>query len=223
MKIAVTGPIDGNILHYYDNLKNKGVDWLLCTGDFGVWPDPARIDRATRQKNPNQDFAKLYIDDWSAPVQTLFVAGVHEDQQRLDRRFKDKHTEVLENVFWLANGFKTHIGDLDATVRVTGLGKAYSEKTFRGEYTKKSPRHYTRKELERGCASGPTDILLLHTDPSSEGIRNLCFATRPRIIFYHSKRPESGTIQNTPAYGIVANQTLLFDYSEEKIICLNEQ
>lgn len=213
MKLAIVGQIDGKLNKLYSNLLPEKPDWILCTGSFGVWPDPAKIDRATRQKGGEQDFAKLYIDDYNAPIQTLFVSGVHEDHQWLEARYRNKNTEVIDNIYWLANGYKTHIGDLNETVRVSGLGKAYSEKTYKGEITKKSSRHYTKGELERGCTSGPTDILLLHSSPDNPGIRTLIFATRPKLIVHYSLKPIQYEIQHIPTYGILPQQVLYFDYN----------
>ncbi len=54
MILFLCGDIHGNIVKFYDDIlaveKNLGfeADWVLQTGNFGIWPDPARIDRATR-------------------------------------------------------------------------------------------------------------------------------------------------------------------------------
>jgi hypothetical protein len=32
-------------------------DWVLHVGDFGVWPDPARMDKASRNHDGADDFA----------------------------------------------------------------------------------------------------------------------------------------------------------------------
>ena len=218
MKIACIGAIDGDFA-IYEKLKEHSLDWVLCTGDYGVWPDATKLDRATRLKNPNQTFNKIH----SIPIPTLFVSGVHEDHEWLHNQYLNKNSRVKENSFWLANGFKTNIGDLDNVIRVTGFGKVYSEKTYKGEYHKKSKRHYTRNELQRGCSSGPTEILLLHDSPDSPGIRNLIFATRPKLILHSSKKFNKQTIQQTPCYGLKSKQIIFFEYKDKMFNCLNDQ
>lgn len=204
MKIAVTGPIDGNIENTYKRVP-KDVNWMLCTGEFGIWPDPKRIDRATRLKGNKQEFARLYINGWIVPIPTIFVAGVHEDHRWLDEQKKfPEGLQILDNLHWLMNGYKTIIGDAEKEIRVTGLGKVYSEATFNGRWNKKSHRHYTRRELERGCSSGPTDILLLHENPMnpSNPVRNLIYATRPKLIFHSSKELIVEEIQGITVVGV---------------------
>ena len=115
-------------------------------------------------------------------MSTLTVCGVHDDLRWLKQRQDMCHLELLPNLNWLVNGHKTVIGWGEHNVRVTGLGKVYSKSTYNGRFSKKSLRHYTRQEVEKGCSSGPTDILLLHEHVDEPGVRNLIFATRPKLI-----------------------------------------
>lgn len=217
MELVIVGPIDGDIKSLYSNLNPAEVSWVLSTGDLGVWPDPAKIDRATRRKSEVQDFAELYITGFQAPIPTLFVAGVHEDHRWLEQR---KHVsegmEVLGEVNWLMNGFKTIIGDASNTLRVTGLGKVYSESTFSGKFNRKSYRHYTRRELEKGCASGPTDILLLHEEPSKEA-RTLIFATRPKLIIHAAKDFRQYKLLEVPTYGLPKLKMIKVSYDGNEL------
>jgi hypothetical protein len=207
MKLLLAGPIDGNIASFYKQI-DKTVDWVLCTGNLGIWPDPARIDRATRLKSGPQDFAKLYLGGFQAPIQTLFVAGVHEDHQWLENRKRiPEGLEILPEINWLMNGFKTTIGDAVEVVRVTGFGKVYSESTFDGKLNKRSYRHFTRRELEKGCSSGPTDILLLHEAPSKP-VMNLIYATRPKLIVHSAKESYLDHIQDIPTLALSRGDTV---------------
>jgi hypothetical protein len=144
------------------------------------------------------------------------VEGIHEDHQWLADRLSTGNLEVLSNIHLLSNGYRTTIGDADNTVRVTGLGKVYSEATFNGNYNSKSKRHYTRSEFERTCSSGPTEILLLHEPPGNEATRKIIFATRPKIIFcsyYKEKSPY--ILMNTPVIPVAPGQDIFITYDSK--------
>lgn len=184
MKIALCGPVEGHLSSFYEHLAAAGQDirWALCVGDFGLWPDRNRIPRGSRTHGAGTDFSRMYALDTPVPVSTLTVCGVHDDIRWLKQRQDMGHLELLPNLHWLVSGHKTVIGWGEYNVRVTGLGKVYSKSTYNDQFSKKSYRHYTRQEVERGCSSGPTDILLLHEHVDEPGVRNLIFATRPKLI-----------------------------------------
>lgn len=189
----------------YQKIKatNENPSWVLSTGSWGVWPDPARLDRGTKKNAGAGEFARLYVQGWQAPVQTLFVPGAHEDHHWLRARYKAGNLEVMNNVHCLMNGYMTYIGDWDTKIRVTGFGKVFSESTFNGKFNKKSHRHYTRNEFERACSSGPTDILLCHEFPNTL-MKRIIFATRPKLIVYSSRTPMNNPteIMGTMAVGL---------------------
>jgi len=212
------GPVKGRIEATLKHIQshNIPVDWLICTGSFGVWPDPAKLDRATRQREGSGDFARWYVQGPENRLQTLFVSGVHEDHDWLRDRLQIGNMEVLSNIHWLANGYKTVIGDADVQVRVTGFGKVFSASTFSGRYSGKSKRHYTRKEFERACSSGPTDILLLHEPPGNEWTRRLVFATRPKIIVHsYYKQVEPYMFMGIPTLAMSDGEYIFMKYTEE--------
>ena len=195
MIIFLAGAVYGQINRFYDKVlqleKEIGseADWVLQTGNFGVYPDPNRVSPTMRKRDNIGDFAKIYVNQESLPRQTLFVPGKHEDHLWIDWRISKRELEVVPNLTLLQNGYKTHIGQGDEDISVVGLGKVYSEKTYRdgrGE-SRKRLSHYTRTEVERACAQGPTDILLLHEPPlgDAKGLKNVCFATRPNIIVHN--------------------------------------
>lgn len=202
MKILLAGASEGFLHPLFDAAEAAQASWVVSCGDFGAWPDPARMDRASRQHG-GKDFARMYVgaDSRALRVPVLFISGVHEDHRWLDERRAVGNTEVLANVHHLAQGFKTVIGQHDPIdCRVTGLGKAYSEATYSGEYTKRSRRHYTRSDQEKACSSGPTDLLVLHPHVDDPGIRNVIYATRPKLILAarHPNRPVLYEVQGVP-------------------------
>jgi len=219
MIVCVTGAIKGKIEKTLQTIQSQNipVDWLLCTGSFGTWPDPEKLDRPTRKKEGSGDFARWYVQGPENRLQTLYISGVHEDHDWLKNRQQIGHMEVLSNIHWLANGYKTVIGDHETQLRVTGFGKVYSEATFNGQFTNKSKRHYTRQEFEKACSSGPTDILLMYEAPGNEWSRRLVFATRPKIIvhsYYQEKEPY--LFMNTPTLALDPGRYLFLQCLEDE-------
>jgi hypothetical protein len=211
MKLLLSGEIDGNIRSFYDKVSNLQAEWCLCTGSFGAWPDKRTVDRGTRNSVGPGDFASLYVKGFQAPLQTVFVSGVHEDHNWLKKRQVVGDMEVLSGIHWLANGYRTSIGNWDENIRVTGFGKVYSEATFNGIQGKRSHRHYTQSEFEKACSSGPTDVLLFHERPTTKITHRIIFATQPKLIVYSSPRLELETIMGRQAIGLSKSEVYLFD------------
>lgn len=203
MKLLLSGPIEGHLVAFYKRIAEEKAHWVVCAGDYGIHPDPQRLDKAAR-KYAGTDFSKMYVGAVMAPsVPTLTVAGVHDDHEWLQRRVNTNNTEVLANVHYLHQGFRTEIG-WNEIIRVTGLGKVYSDATYRGEPSEKSYRHYTRREVERACSTGPTDLLVIYEHLDCPGIRNVIYATRPKLILTvtHNNRIVHPTVQGIPVISL---------------------
>ena len=218
MNILCAGPVQGHYSDLFKKAKEAQAHWIVCAGDFGIYPDPHRIDRAARPYTATE-FAKRYVGVLPDPINVpvLTIAGVHDDNRWLNHRQAINNTEILSNVHWLAQGYRTAIG-FEVSLRVTGLGRAYSEGTYNDEPGKKSHRHFTRRDIERACSSGPTDLLVIYENLDCPGIRNVVFATRPKLILTvrHHKAPTYPSIQGIPV--------LTLDRQETKTVCwLNEQ
>jgi hypothetical protein len=85
---------------YEDVLAFEGAidvhfEWVLHVGDFGVWPDPNRIDKATKKHDGAGDFPAWLAERRAAPRRTLFIKGNHEDFVWLDAQHDP---EVLPEV-----------------------------------------------------------------------------------------------------------------------------
>jgi hypothetical protein len=215
VKVALVGPVDGNLTIFYEILKQCNVEWALCTGNLGVWIDKERVDRATRHKNKQGDFGLFYAKGLRAPVRCLFVAGAHEDHRWLSDRFKQNKLEILPNVTLLANGFKTTIGDTDEAIRITGLGKVYSEQTYNGKINRRSFRHYTKDEVNLAKRTGKTDILLLHSGPrEGKGINEIVKATNPKLIVHSSNsKREQYSYHGIPTIPLSYSQITIIETS----------
>lgn len=62
MLLCAAGDIHGAIDRMYEDILTfeatlgERFDWVLHVGDFGIWPDPNRIDRASRTHDGAGDF-----------------------------------------------------------------------------------------------------------------------------------------------------------------------
>ena len=219
MKVLLSGAVEGNLETFYEQIKHVKPHWAVCAGDFGAFPDPQRMDRASK-KHAGRDFAKAYVGSLILPaIPTLFIAGVHDDNRWLNHRQSVDNTEVLSNVHWLAQGYRTAIG-FDEVIRVTGLGRAYSEATFDGEGSKRSHRHYTRRDVERACSSGPTDLLILYEYMDAPGVRNVIFATRPKLILTaeHPNRKVYTDVQGVPIVSLGRNEVQMVEWINNEFV-----
>jgi len=176
------------------------------------------MDRAAK-KHAGRDFSRMYVgaDTSYSEFQTLIISGTHDDNEWLKRMHEVGNTVILgEHVHWLAQGFKTTIG-WELPIRVTGLGKAYSESTYSGQFGSRSSRHYTRAEVERACSSGPTDLLVIYEHLDAPGIKNVIYATRPKLILNitHPNRKKYTEIQQTPVIQLGRGETRLVEWDEQ--------
>jgi hypothetical protein len=222
MNVTLAGPAEGHLKDLFNEAKEQEANWIICAGDFGIFPDPARRDRASK-KHVVSEFADRYsgVINEEIRIPVLTISGVHEDHQFLAHRKSVDNTEILSNVHWLANGYRTVVGLHGPPMRVTGLGRAYSEATYHGNYSKRSKRHYTRHDIERACSSGPTDLLVVYENLDAEGIRNMVFATRPQLILTvdHPNRPIYPEVQGIPVVTLGRRATRAIKWEKGKIIC----
>ena len=207
MIICAAGDIHGAMDRLYRNVldfeASLGVrfDYVLHVGDFGIWPDPSRIDKATRHHEGAGDFPVWLSENRRAPRPTLFIKGNHEDFVWLDAR---QDTEVLPNLGYLRNGYTADIQDEGAgSIRVGGIGGCYGPSDYQCRSTRLqgyAKRHYTLDEIERLARSGGVDILLTHDAPAgvrferhrrgtgyvseAAGLDVLLTKVRPRVCFF---------------------------------------
>lgn len=210
MILCAAGDIHGAMDRLYEDVLafeqslNVRFDWVLHVGDFGVWPDPERVDRATRDHDGAGDFPRWFAEKRAAPRRTVFIKGNHEDFEWLDSQHD---REILPGLIYLPNGRSI---ELDAEgekgrLRVAGLGGCYGpsnyerkSKDLRG-YSK---RHYTEDEIVQLPPQGAADILLLHDAPlgtefvqrrpkgerrytsTAVGLTEAVTRVRPRVCFF---------------------------------------
>jgi hypothetical protein len=218
MKIFLAGASEGFLHPLFDAAEASQAAWIVSTGSFGAYPDPQRRGRASRQHG-GTDFARMYVgaDQRAIRVPVLFISGVHEDHRWLSERRAAGNTEVLANVHHLVQGYRTVIGQHGPPCRVTGLGKVYSEFTYNEQYSKRSHRHYTRRDIEKACSSGPTDLLVLYPHLDDPGIRNVVYAVRAKLILAakHPKRPVYSEVQGTPVITLGRAESRIVEWNED--------
>ena len=194
MRIAIVGSLYGNLSETYKTLGKLvyetgiPIEWVLSTGNFGVWPDPLRADRASKE-NPGE-FLDYLVGKKTIPIPTLMVAGKHEDHLWIERMVRRGDGELVTNLHFLVSGNCTKLDNLDLSLRVVGIGGTYSPEPNRG--------NYTQTEVAKACTAGPVDIFLSHEAPDGQrfgdltsqakGLNKVCFATRPRLLI-HGKYP----------------------------------
>jgi predicted phosphodiesterase len=213
MLICAAGDTHGKIDRLYAEVTaferslGRSFDVVLHVGDFGIWPDPTRVDRATRMHGDAGDFSAWYAKRRRAPHRTIFIKGNHEDFAFLEALVG---TEVLPNLHYLRNGTTM---DLDG-LRVAGLGGCYSEQDSdepRMRRGSPSPSHYTREEVK--AMSGQIDVLLTHDAPGGvelggyvskgAGLRALIERKRPKIVFFgHHHVAVRTEIAGVPVVGL---------------------
>ena len=206
MLLCAAGDIHGAIGRLYDdvlafeNALGRRFEWVLHVGDFGVWPDPDRVDKATRKHEGAGDFPSWFAERRAVPRKTIFIKGNHEDFVWLDSRDRE---EILPGLFYLRNGRAMDLGKGRDVVRVGGIGGCFGP----SDYERRSKhlqgyakRHYTRDEIdELGRRSG-IDVLLAHDAPAgvkfdrhrrgagyvseAAGLDVVLDRVRPRVCFF---------------------------------------
>jgi predicted phosphodiesterase len=204
--ICAAGDIHGAMDRLYQDVFKfeaaLGVrfDHVLHVGDFGVWPDPSRIDKAARHHDGAGDFPAWLKENRGVPRPTAFIKGNHEDFTWLDAQ----DMEVLPGLTFLRNGHTIDIRNQGAGgLRVGGIGGCYGP----SDYLRRSDRlqgyakrHYTVDEIERLADASSVDIVLTHDAPAgvrfdghrrraayvseAAGLDALLARIRPRVCFF---------------------------------------
>jgi predicted phosphodiesterase len=225
MIICAAGDIHGAMNRMYEDVlafeEALGVRfaWVLHVGDFGVWPDANRIDKATKKHDGAGDFPTWLAEGTAAPRKTVFIKGNHEDFVWLDEQ---ADREVLPELFYLRNGTTMDLTEDRDTVRVGGVGGCYGPSDF-DRHSKHlqgyAKRHYTRDEIEALSGRGGIDILLVHDAPAgvrferhrqgngwvseAAGLDQLISDVRPKVCFFgHHHTRVDGEVAGVRCVGL---------------------
>jgi len=222
MLICVAGDTHGALDRLYQDVASfEGslqvqFEWVLHVGDFGVWPDPSRVDGATKRHDGAGDFPVWWAERRAAPRPTVFIKGNHEDFVWLDAQ---PSSEVLPGLHYLRNGATFDLGD--GTI-VGGVGGCYGPSNYgrpSGDLHGKAKRHYTREDIDTLLREPRVDILLTHDAPTgvvfprhrqganwastARGLGELVEILQPRVCFFgHHHTRISATLHGTPCEGL---------------------
>jgi predicted phosphohydrolase len=221
MILCAAGDIHGALDRFYDDVLAFEAalavrfEWVLHVGDFGIRPDPERVDRATRNHDGAGDFPVWHEERRAAPRRTLFIKGNHEDFVWLDAQ---PDREVIPNLVYLPNGSTLDLGGL----AVGGVGGCYGP----SDYARRShdlqgyaKRHYTREDIDTLLRVGRIDVLLTHDAPAgvvferhrrglnwpseAAGLDDLVRGLRPRVCFFgHHHTRVDAQIDGVPCVGL---------------------
>lgn len=207
MLICAAGDIHGALNRLYEDVlafeEVLGVcfDYVLHVGDFGIWPDVSRIDKATRNHDGAGDFPLWLAERRPVPRPTVFIKGNHEDFEWLDAQTSG---QVLPGLTYLRNGRSVDLVDpRSRTIRVGGVGGCYGPSNYgrrSDELQGYAKRHYTSDEIECLAKTSSVDIVLTHDAPAgvrfnrhrwgkgyaseAQGLDTLLTQLRPRVCFF---------------------------------------
>ncbi len=208
MILCVAGDVHGKIRLLYENVRNfesyLGVRFagLLQVGDFGIWPDADKVDRATRNHGGAGDFPEMFARSEGVSLPTVFIKGNHEDFEFLREVESFPPQPVLPKLYYLPNGQVSDCVFDDGQVRVGGVGGCYafSSDDDPEEGDGASPSRYRSAEIEsiRDRVVTGIDVLLLHDAPDGiqvgegassyhtrgPGLRRLVAEVRPKVCFF---------------------------------------
>ncbi len=225
MFVCLVGDAHGALDHMFEEVLKleqrleQTFTAVLHVGDFGIWPDPNRLDEATRRHGGAGDFPRWLAERKEVPRKTIFIKGNHEDFAWLDAQ---PTREILPNLFYLPNGSVTEVSDGTDVLRIGGVGGCFGPTNFGRPSVSlqgKAKRHYTRDEIDMLISHGPIDLLLTHDAPAgvvferhrrgpgfvseAEGLDDLVRSLRPKVCFFghHHTRVRS-EIFGVPCEGL---------------------
>jgi len=214
--ICLAGDCHGSICFLYEQVAafeeilHAKFEAVIQVGDIGVWPDPERLDRATRKHDGAGDFAELLSAKWHAPIPTWFVKGNHDDFQYLEGG-----SELIEGWHYMPNGTVARLSVNGADLVVAALGGCFGAADYlKRRRDSRKFSHYLKAEIEDLRTVGRADILVLHDAPfgvplgrsgksESEGLLELLDTLQPSLCFFgHHHTAWQGTLQGVASYAL---------------------
>lgn len=229
MILCAAGDIHGAIARFYADVlafeAELGLrfDHVLHVGDFGIWPDAERVDKATRNHDGAGDFPAWQTEQRAVPRPTVFIKGNHEDFRWLNQRREERRLEVLPGLTYLPNGEVLEIEAGGGFCRVGGIGGCHRPSSYARSARSPALRHFTRDEVEQLAAQRQLDILLLHDAPGgveftwrrkdgsvwrrvvseAQGLADVVAATQPLVcLFGHHHTRLDVTVAGVPCLGL---------------------
>lgn len=206
---------------------DRDPDWVFHVGSLGVWPDPKHTDHATRQSGIETDFHEFYLGRKTIPFPMLFAPGRHEDHRWLELMYQKGYFEIVPNLHRMPSGFARALEVANTRLSVLTLGGVFSPVIYRGgKKRKRTWCHYTKRDVEKACSSGPADLLLTTEAgygsrvgdfvSQAAGINNVLFATRPRLHVhghYDVSQRYRNQVTETNVLSLSYGQVLAYDWN----------
>ena len=203
----------------FEQALGVAFDWVLHVGDFGAWPDPNRVDAATKRHDGAGDFPAWVAERRPTPRPTVFIKGNHEDFAWLDAQ---PTSEVLPGLHYLRNGRVHEMVAGDEVLRVGGIGGCHGPSNFERPSSSlqgSAKRHYTRDEIVTLSMRSDLDVVLTHDAPAgvrferhrrgegfvseAAGLDDLLVRTRPRLCFFgHHHTRVDGEVAGVRCIGL---------------------
>jgi hypothetical protein len=223
MLICAAGDIHGAMNRLYQDVfafeASLGVrfDYVLHVGGFGIWPDPSRIDKATRHHDGVGDFPAWLRENRGAPRPTLLIKGSHEDFVWLDAH---QDAEVLPGLTYLRNGCTVAIQDRGVgAIRVGGVDGCYGPSDYRRRsdrlqgYAKNDTTRQMRLNGLRSQAAWTSCLLTMrqqaYVSSGIVGVQVTSAKRRDWMCFWHSFSRASASLviitpESTPTFQVFA-------------------
>jgi len=147
----------------------------VCRTDLGVWPDPARVDGATKRHDGAGDFPAWIAERRAAPRPTVFIKGNHEDFVWLDAQ---PSSEVLPGLHYLRNGHVHELVAGDEVMRVGGVGGCFGPSNFERRSSTLQGYAMLRRAVHLSAVAAPAD----HENPHTPRATRL--ATRLPLVLH---------------------------------------
>jgi|GEM_PF-1525615 len=187
MLVCAVGDCHGQLDTMYEQVFEmerkfgRQVELVVQVGDFGIWPEPENVDKATKKRGIG-DFPKWWREKKIAPRPTIFIAGNHEDFSFLRNL---ENLELLPNMTFLSWGEVITFRTEKEEIHIGGIGGCYGETSyFRKIVHGGRRRHYLQQELEALTLhqrdAPKLDILMMHDAPEGRCVARAYPSLPPR-------------------------------------------
>jgi Icc-related predicted phosphoesterase len=145
---GVKGDPHNLLTGFYEELKDNNLDFALCVGDNGFYPDTTLLEyvdeTGLRKATENGQDMEQFDFNKAPTIPVYTVPGNHEDQEWLDDNY-------LEGIYTPVKNFTFIHGtilSIEPNLYVAGLGKIYVDSTY-NDTTFQSLEHYGLRKNRR--------------------------------------------------------------------------
>ncbi len=203
MRVLITGDWHGRLQEMYEEAARHNPDVIVGLGDTGLWPDPAKADKASiRHGLFTKQYMPYLTGEAKIPILTYTIKGNHEPPKFLG----EERNEIIPGLIYVPNGEVLEIGG----VRFGVIGGAYSPTSF-GKLDLKGSRrrHYNEFDMMLLKEAG-FHVLLSHDGPltpelpiGSQELTDFIAQTKPNSVYHgHHHRRYDSNVAGVPIIGL---------------------